>query len=252
MTIRCQVNACEARREPLFEYLGNRDFVSSSQLRRFDRSGLTGPQLPDGGMVTGTVMGEALHALVLEPDAFARQYLVLAGAAGEQNARSERDLMRREWLDAWQWAALSGARNALLACRQAPVSQWLSAGRKELSIYWRDASGASWKARPDCFTEEIVLDLKTTGDCRPEAFSNTRERFGYDLQAAHYVDAVARLTGSRPRFAFLAVELNAPYTVWVHELGNNEIDASIARLDQIKHAYLAASKAVGARLKSQH
>lgn len=244
MTIHCPVDTCQARCEPLADYLGNREFVSSSQLRRFDRSGLTGAQLPDAGIVPGTVMGEALHALVLEPDAFAQQYLVLADAAGEQYARSEQDLMRREWLDAWQWAALSGARDALFACRQAPVSHWLSTGRKELSIYWRDASGAPWKARPDCFTDEIVLDLKTTSDCRPDAFSRTRERFNYDLQAAHYVDAVTRLTGNRPRFAFLAIELNAPYAVWVHELGGNEIDAANARLVELKRAYLAASKIV--------
>jgi hypothetical protein len=244
MTIRCPVNTCKAHREPLADYLRNREYVSSSQLRRFDRSGLPGWQLPDAGMVPGTIMGEALHALVLEPDAFSRRYLVLADAAGAQSVRCEQDLMRREWLDAWQWAVLSGARNALLSCRQAPVSRWLAAGRKELSIYWRDHAGAPWKARPDCFTDEIVLDLKTTSDCRPPAFGRTRERFGYDLQAAHYVDAVTRLTGKTPRFAFLAVELTAPYSVWLHELDGNEIDAASARLDELKRAYLAASKAV--------
>jgi hypothetical protein len=244
MTIRCPVNTCEVRREAIADYLANREYVSSSQLRRFDRTGLTGVQLADGGMVTGTVMGEALHALVLEPEAFSQQYLVLADTAGEQHARSERDLMRRDWLDAWQWSALSGGRNALLACRQAPVSQWLSEGRKELSIYWRDAAGAPWKARPDCFTAEIVLDLKTTSDCRPEAFNRTRERFGYDLQAAHYIDAVVRLTGNTPRFAFLAVELTAPYSVWVHEMTNSELDIARARLDEIRQAYLAASAAI--------
>lgn len=246
----CPVNTCETRCELLADYLGNREFVSSSQLRRFDQSGRTAAQQPGAGVAPGTVMGEALHALVLEPEAFSRQYLVLTNAAGDQHARSEQDLMQREWLDAWQWTALSGARNALMACPQAPVSQWLSEGRKEWSIYWRDASGAGWKARPDCFTGEIVLDLKTTSDCRPDAFIRTRERFGYDLQAAHYIDAVARLTGNRPRFAFLAVELNAPYAVWVHELGSNEIDAASARLDDLKRAYVSACRAVDGTLAS--
>jgi len=245
VTIRHPADYCEARREPLEDYLGNREYVSSTQLRRFGKLGLTVSQLADGGIVTGTVMGEALHALVLEPDVFTRQYLVLADAAGEQHARSERELMQRTWLDAWQWSALCGGRDALLACRQAPVSEWLSSGRKELSIYWCDALGARWKARPDCFTEEIVLDLKTTSDCRPEAFSRTRERFDYDLQAAHYVEAVARLTGTTPRFAFLTVELIAPYSVWVHELADTEINAARERLDSLKQAYIVASKAAG-------
>jgi len=234
---------CESRREPLGDYLADRAFVSSTQLRRFGKVGLTASQLVDGGVVTGTVMGEAFHALVLEPDVFSKQYLVLADTHPGQAAISENELMQRRWLDAWQWSALSHGRDALLACTQFPVSEWLSAGEKELSIYWSDAAAARWKARPDCFTSDIVLDLKTTNDCRPQAFARTRDRFGYDLQAAHYVEAVARLTGRTPRFAFLAVELCAPYSVWVHELGADDLGAAQRQLDQLKSAYVAATVA---------
>ncbi len=239
------VGVCEARHEPIADYLANREFVSSTHLRRFAQLGLTASQLTNGGVATGTVMGEALHALVLEPEIFFRQYLVLAETGHQQQAPSEDDLMRRVWLDAWQWSALCHARDALLSCRQCPLREWLSVGTKELSIYWSDEAGVRWKARPDCFTREIVVDLKTTGDCRPQAFKATRERFGYDLQAAHYVDAVARLTGNKLRFAFVAVELGAPYSVWVHELAAEELRAARQRLDQLKQAYLAASKAAG-------
>jgi hypothetical protein len=243
MPKQCNTGFCESRREPLADYLANRDFVSSSQLRRFGKLGLTASQLADGGMVTGTVMGEAFHALVLEPEVFSEHYLVLADVDHEQQSPPEGELMQRTWLDAWQWSALSNGRDALLAYRQFPVAEWISGGTKELSIYWTDEVGACWKARPDCFTRDIVLDLKTTGDCRPDAFKRTRERFGYDLQAAHYVEAVTRLTGNTPRFAFLAVELNAPYSVWVHELEAGEIHAARLQIDQLKHAYVAAIKA---------
>ena len=243
MPKQCNTGFCRSRREPLADYLANRDFGSSTQLRRFGKLGLTASQLADGGVVTGTVMGEAFHALVLEPEVFSEQYLVLADVDHEQRSPSEGELMQRTWLDAWQWSALRHGRDALLACQQFPVADWLSAGNKELSIYWTDEVGAQWKARPDCFTGDIVLDLKTTGDCRPEAFKRTRERFGYDLQAAHYVEAVTRLTGNTPRFAFLAVELSAPYSVWVHELEAGEIRAARLLLDQLKQGYVAASKA---------
>jgi len=236
---------CESRREPLEDYLSNREFVSSSQLRRFEKSGLTAGQLPDGGVVSGTVMGEAFHALVLEPQMFPERYLVPADTAAAQRVDSGEEAIRRQSLDAWQWSALCRGRDALLESRQAPVSDWLSAGRKELSIYWTDTQGGRWKARPDCFTDHIVLDLKTTNDCGGESFRRTRERFGYDLQAAHYVDAVARLTGEAPRFAFLAVELSTPYAVRVHELGELELDAARRRLEVLKNAYVAASVSTG-------
>ena len=241
----CHPGFCESRREPLADYLTNRDFVSSTQLRRFDKLGLTASQLARGGVVPGTAMGEAFHALVLEPEVFSEQYLVLADVDDQPRAPDEDELMQRVWLNAWQWSALRHGRDALLACRQAPVAHWLSTGNKELSIYWIDEAGACWKARPDCFTREIVLDIKTTGDCRPDAFRSTREHFGYDLQAAHYVDAVMRLTGEAPRFAFLAVELNAPYSVWVHELEEREIGAARLALERLKHAYVQASQAAG-------
>ncbi len=186
-------------------------------------------------------MGEAFHALVLEPQLFSKHYLVLAETTTGQRVDSEDAAMQREWLNAWQWSALCRGRDALLAFRQAPVSDWLSAGKKELSIYWADSQGGRWKARPDCFTDRIVLDLKTTNDCGSESFRRTRERFGYDLQAAHYVDAVARLTGEAPRFAFLAVELNTPYAVQVHELDELDLDTARRRLHRLKDAYVAAS-----------
>jgi hypothetical protein len=233
---------CVARHEPLAGYLAGHTFVSSSHLRRFDRLGLTASQLPNGGTVQGSVMGEALHALVLEPDVFATQYLVLADSDSTQANVSEAQAMQQQWLDAWQWAALNHARDALLACSEFPVAEVLSQGQKELSIYWRDESRARWKARPDCFTPDIVLDLKTTGDCRPAAFSRTRKRFDYDVQAAHYLDAVSRLAGGEPRFAFLTVELTEPYSVRVHELETADLGAARVRLSGLKTRYVAAAK----------
>jgi len=91
-----------------------------------------------------------------------------------------------------------------------------------LAHYW-ERMNHGWKARPDCFTDEVVLELKTTGDVRPRGFARTRRRFGYDLKAAHYVDAVWRLSGRAPRFAYIAVELAAPHYAWLHELSPAEL-----------------------------
>lgn len=228
---------CHTKRESLAEYLADRDHISSSQLRRFMKHGPMA-LFAEPARFDGSLMGEALHALLLEPEAFEAQYLVLDGSMPTQKYVSEHDAMRREWLDAWQWTALLKAREAILSCRQAPLGDWLARGEKELSIYWVDESGVRWRARPDCFTGEIVLDLKTTVDCRPEPFARTRERLWYDLQAAHYVDAVGRLTGNRARFAYVAVELTSPYAVWVHELSDPELRSASERLGEVKRAYL--------------
>lgn len=229
---------CEPRDEPIEDYLANRGFVSSTQLRRFDRTGLVAVEQTNAGVTTGLMMGEALHRLVLEPETFWSRYLVLDDTRPKQSGGSEEDLMRREWLDAWQWSALSHARDALLNYRRFPVADWLARGRKELSIYWRDTAGNPWKARPDCFTEQVVLEVKTTSDCRPEAFARVRQRFGYDIQAVHYIEAVTQLTGRSPRFLFLTVELTQPYSVWIHEHDDSQLSLARQALEQLKLAYV--------------
>ncbi|MEX0958382.1 MAG: PD-(D/E)XK nuclease-like domain-containing protein [Burkholderiales bacterium] len=231
---------CFTRRESLADYLANQAYVSSSQLRRFVRNGDRLPGAAGYAVYENAFMGEALHVLMLEPELFEAQYLVLDGSEPAGKRVSEVEAMQRTWLDAWQWTALCKARDAVLACTQAPVAEWLAQGEKELSIYWTDAHGDRWKARPDCFTGDIVLDLKTTADSRPEPFARTRARLRYDFQAAHYVEAVAALTGGRPRFAYVAAELGSPWAVRVHELSASELEDATETLRSVKRRYLAA------------
>lgn len=230
---------CFVRQETLAAYLARADYASSSMLRRTLRAGparAARPYEDDGSQR----LAQALHALVLEPARFLRDYLVLDRATplGEDTDGA----VERVWLSGAEHAALLGARDAIRAYPRAPLAQWLDSGMKELSIYWTDGAGRRWKARPDCFAADIVLELKTTADVRPRAFARTRRRFAYDLQAAHYVEAVERMTGRAPRFAFVAVELAAPHYVWVHELARAELARAAAELESARARFAAAAR----------
>jgi len=218
--------ACFVRQEPLAAYLARADYVSASMLRRAGYG--------DAHRVVedpAQRLAQALHALVLEPARFDREYFVLDHDAPVPPIEELPDtLAQRTWLASGEYAQLTGAREAIRAYPRAPLGRLLDEGMKELSIYWTDELGRRWKARPDCFTDEVVLELKTTGDVRPRAFARTRRRFGYDLKAAHYVDAVQRLTGRTPRFVFVAVELTAPHYVWLYELSRAELARGAAEL----------------------
>jgi hypothetical protein len=222
-------------RESLAEYLAGRDHVSSSMLRRY-AAGL--PAFAE--TFPGSLMGDALHALLLEPEVFEEQYLALDGSVPAGGELSEPDAMKRIWLSPEQYAALQRAREGVEAWPHAPVGKWIREGHKELSLYWRDEHGGAWKARPDCFTDSVIVELKTTFDCRPEVFAATRARLGYDLQAAHYVEAVTLLTGRRPRYVYVAVEVTAPGAVWVHELAPAALDAATDELEALKERFRAA------------
>ena len=122
------------------------------------------------------------------------------------------------------------------------MARWLQDGEKELSIYWSDERGGRWRARPDCFTQDVILELKSTSDVRPDAFARTRERLGYDLQAAHYLEAVERLTGRRLRFIYLTVELIPPRSLWLHELAPRQIEEAARKLDSLRERYLRSTR----------
>jgi hypothetical protein len=231
-------NACFVRQEPLAAYLARADHVSGSMLRRVAHGAgrARAAQIDED---PAQRLAQALHALVLEPARFAREYLVLDRDSPAPSAEELPDaLERRTWLASGEYARLAGAHEAIRAYPRAPLARLLDEGMKELSIYWSDELGRRWKARPDCFTAEVVLELKTTGDVSPRAFARTRRRFGYDLKAAHYVEAVRRLTGRSPRFVFVAVELTAPHYVWLYELSAAELARGAAELAAARAAFL--------------
>jgi hypothetical protein len=208
---------CCARREPIENYLAAASHISASTLRRVARGEPEASAAARRHVPAGP--GEAFHAFLLEPRRFEREYFRPRTFDG----RGVEALEERVWLSEREYEALAGMRDAILAYRSLPLARWLAEGTRELSIYWTDDAGGHWKARPDCFTEDVILEVKTTADVRATRFARTRSRFGYDLQAAHYVEAVSRLTGREPRFVFVAVEPSAPHYVWAHELSRAEL-----------------------------
>lgn len=227
------------RQEPISVYLAQTGYVSSSMLRRFAR----GEAHAERGYVdTGqSRIPQALHAAMLEPGRFEREYFVLDPDAPEMAFGEKDDLLDRVWLSSAEHAGLRAMQQAIRDYPRAPLAAALDSGVRELSIYWTNETGARWKARPDCFSEDTIYELKTTQDVRPAAFARTRRRFGYDLQAAHYVDAVRRLTGRTPAFAYIAIEPRPPYYVWVYELPPADLDRAEEELALTRSRYLAAA-----------
>ena len=227
--------SCFSRREPLAEYLARLDYVSSSALRRFLRTGRPPAQamIPDPTPREAS-LGDALHALMLEPERFDEDYLPLDAASPPPVGLDQAAATARIWLSTDESIALKAMRRSVLGYTRLPLATWLAEGEKELSIYWVDALGGRWKGRPDCFTDEVILELKTASDVRPARFAKARRRFGYDLQAALYLEGVALLTGRRPRFLYVAVESARPHTVWLHEPSAAELEVAQRTLDDAR------------------
>jgi hypothetical protein len=237
---------CFTRRESLAEYLDCADYVSSSALRRFARTG----QSPELAMRTSVVpkeatLGDALHAMLLEPDRFDEDFVI--GDAPPPND-GEAAPEQRTWLSAAACKSLAAMRAAVLGYEQLPLREWLERGEREISCYWTDDAGGRWKARPDCLFDDVIVELKTASDIRPNHFMKSRRRFGYDLQAAHYVDGVTRLIGRTPRFLYVAVESVRPHGIWVHEPEPAALAVATANLLDVRIRFQAERLALATPL----
>lgn len=120
------------------------------------------------------------------------------------------------------------------ACRMATVladskkpevRNMLDGAKREVSVF-ADAETAFGnvlcKCRPDIVCGGNVLsDLKTCLDARPDAFLKSVRKYGYHIQAASYCkhwNAVCGVGDEKEVFLFLAVEKSAPYAHTVHRL----------------------------------
>jgi len=95
-------------------------------------------------------------------------------------------------------------------------------GKAEQSFWWKHReTGLQCKCRCDYVVDDMVIDLKTTGEggAAPDVFTRSIVSFKYHLQAAHYLQG----TGQK-RFIFVAVEKVFPYSVGVYELSPHFIE----------------------------
>jgi hypothetical protein len=82
----------------------------------------------------------------------------------------------------------------------------------ERSVIW--SAGGIWgRARFDLQhrTRRILIDYKTTENADPQSFARQIISLGYDVQAAHYVEAYEAAWQAEPTFVFLVQEREPPY-----------------------------------------
>lgn len=180
----------------------------------------------------------AMHAMVLEPEHFDRDFAVY-----RDGARNERHTKYREFLDQHPGktiltpsdeAAVKDTAEALRAHRV--VRHVLRGIRAEVSLFWRDdATGIDRKARLDGLrisddgTEAIIVDLKGTGSTEDRVVANMVAKQRWHGQGASYEDGVRACFPKvqRVRVYIVAYETSAPYDVAVYEMDDGVPDGAL-------------------------
>lgn len=170
---------------------------------------------------TALRLGTAFHTLLLQPSLFSEVAMVWSGKP--RNTKEGKD----------EYAAAEAQSNGKLLIKQAdfehlqamarsilaqPAAKKIidASGKIEASFFYTDMNtGVEAKARPDFWREDgIVVDLKTTNDASEAQFQRSIVDYGYDIQAFMQMEAIERVTGTRPQsFVFICVEKDPPYAV---------------------------------------
>lgn len=107
----------------------------------------------------------------------------------------------------------------------------------EVSCFvWDDTFGVRRKCRIDYLTPELVIDLKTTTDASPDGFAKAVGNYGYDLQAAYYLD-ILRLLGEPRTFVNIAVESSPPHAVGVYSYSDYDLQVADATFLELLNTY---------------
>ena len=187
---------------------------------------LSNPFQPSAAMALGT----AVHAALLEPDAFA-SYVAFEGTRrGKawdefQAEHAGSPILKTEELD-----LVHAIRNSVLA-HPAANALLTGPGDNELSLRWVDpGTGISCKARLDrlCVVDGTLWlpDVKTTRDSSPAAFGRAAWNLHYLLQGACYAYAVEQCgLGENPRVAYVAVDTTpgGPHETAVYYLTEEQL-----------------------------
>lgn len=116
----------------------------------------------------------------------------------------------------------------LVALHAHPVARALfddRTGRPEQSLFWRDPETGimcrarlDWLRHTDTDRRLIVPDFKTAVSAAPERFERALHDYGYNRQAAWYLDGVKALgLADNPAFVFVVQEKTPPYLVSTFE-----------------------------------
>ena len=189
-------------------------------------------------------MGKALHAAVLQPESFKKDYTVLPDHINRRTKAGQEEYLSmlaagKTILTVEEWARIEAMAQAIRT--DAAAAELLTDCRTEVPIFWDDQqTGIQCKARLDAYKPGIIVDVKSCESAATNDFLRKALHYGYDLQAAHYTrGAEAVFQQGEPEFFFVAVEKAPPYAVNVLHASVTFIDRGAWRLigflEKLKH-----------------
>ena len=186
-------------------------------------------------------IGSATHLAILEPTEFERQIYVSGASRRTKAGKAAHESLTGEGmivLTPAEYGLVCGMRDAVAVH---PVAKHVFVGgHAESSLFATDLrTGVRIKARYDYVMSNLAFgDLKTTDDASPSGFARSVFKYGYHVQAAHYM-RVAKLNGLDPKgFVFVAVEKDPPHAVACYHADEDVIHRGNIALEKALDLYV--------------
>lgn len=217
------------------------------------------------------VMGSLAHCLVLQPEAFNEEYVILEKekyphvldtvedlksfikeAGGKPKGKKEELIAAAKQLDSnvliWEeFKEKMGSKKRIISSQQyddavalreamlanTAVKKLLGNGCSEMPVTWqREEGGIPCKAKLDYLRSGLLVDYKTTEDGSLKGFSRSLANYGYYRQMAWYMEAAEVAYGERPRGAVLIVqEKSLPEAIGIYSLDAESLELGAQECD---------------------
>lgn len=207
------------------------------------QSYLREPQEATKAMELGTDFHDLL-LLDIQPQNIAIKPEGLSFATREGKAwRAEQEAAGLRIVEAKSVKAMFGMREAILANRSLRAA--IENGEKEVALFAPFTLGGTVmrKGRLDLIpTSRAVIDFKTTTCSDRREFGRTIAERGYHRQGAYYLDLARENGYPQTDFLFVAVEKTPPYSVGLHYLTPEQIEAGRGQYTRLLQIYLACKE----------
>lgn len=188
-------------------------------------------------------LGRALHVALSEPETFFDRYIIAPGGIDRRTREGKekyeqfliasrgRVVLPEQPTCSDGKASKTLCYDQIMRMRDAvmahPIAmQLMLSGKAETVHTWEDAiSGTLCKGMFDWLPDggNFIVDFKSTADASPAGFARSCVKYGYDRQAAFYLDGMYHETGKNYTFIFITVESVAPYAVELYALSDTSL-----------------------------
>ena len=163
--------------------------------------------------------GRAVHAAILTPAAYKRDFVIVPEGIDRRTKAGKEEY--QAFIDSAAGKEILSAEDAetiraIVAAfkKNRDAVSLLKGTKREKPLFWTDDNGIRCKCRIDAYKTGTVIDLKTAADAATDTFSREALRYGYDVQAAHYLDAYQHKESAvRPEWFFIVIEKAEPYAI---------------------------------------